>query len=37
VIAVNLKTAYNPSAMAVSLSVDGKLMDLHPGKTVKLK
>ncbi|HBC88766.1 MAG TPA: polysaccharide deacetylase [Lentisphaeria bacterium] len=36
VIAANLRTAYNPSAMTVSVSVDGKLTDLPPGKTVEL-
>ena len=37
VIAANLKTAYNPSAITVSVSVDGKLADIPPGKIVDLK
>ncbi len=37
VISANLKTAFNPSSIPVSVSVDGKLMDLPPGKTVKLQ
>ena len=36
VIAANLKTACNPNAIAVSVSVDGKSIDLPPGKTIKL-
>jgi len=36
VIAANRRSALNPSGMAVSLNVDGKLMDVPAGKTVKL-
>jgi len=35
-IAANLRTAYNPSAVTVTLSVDGKLIDVPAGKTVPL-
>ncbi len=37
VIAANLKTVYNPSAITVSVSVDGRLADIPPGKIVDLK
>ncbi len=33
-IAANRRTAFNPSALTVTLSVDGKLMDVPGGKTV---
>jgi peptidoglycan/xylan/chitin deacetylase (PgdA/CDA1 family) len=36
VIAANLKTAYNPSAITVTVKVDSKPIDLPPGKTVKI-
>lgn len=35
-IAANRATAFNPSALTVTLNVDGKLVDLPPGKLVKL-
>ncbi len=36
VIAANRRTAYNPSAIAVTLIADGKLIDVLPGKVVSL-
>ncbi len=37
VIAANKRTAYNPSALTVTLSVDGKLQDVPAGKTVAIE
>jgi peptidoglycan/xylan/chitin deacetylase (PgdA/CDA1 family) len=36
VIAANRATAFNPSALSVTLNVDGKLLDVPPGKTIPL-
>ena len=36
VVAANKKTAYNPSAITVTLLVDGKTIDVPAGQTVKL-
>lgn len=36
VIAANRRSAFNPSALMVSLNVDGKLIDVPAGKTVRL-
>jgi peptidoglycan/xylan/chitin deacetylase (PgdA/CDA1 family) len=36
VIAANLKTAYNPSAITVSIKADNKLIDVPSGKTIGL-
>lgn len=36
VVAANRKTAYNPSAISVTLQVDGKLIEVPPGKVVQL-
>jgi len=36
VLAANRRSAFNPSAMAVSLNVDGRLLDVPGGKTIKL-
>lgn len=36
VIAANLKSAYNPSAVTVSLKADGQLVEVPAGKTVRL-
>lgn len=36
VIAANLATAYNPSALTVTLSADGRLVDVPAGATVSL-
>jgi peptidoglycan/xylan/chitin deacetylase (PgdA/CDA1 family) len=35
-IAANRKSAYNPSAIAVTLIVDGKAVDVPPGKVISL-
>ena len=35
-IAANRGTVFNPSALTVTLSVDGKLVDVPPGVLVKL-
>ncbi|MGB8355960.1 MAG: polysaccharide deacetylase family protein [Chthoniobacteraceae bacterium] len=35
-IAANRKTAYNPSAISVTLNVDGRLVEVPPGQTVTL-
>lgn len=35
-IAANKKTAFNPSALTVTLNVDGRLVDVPPGKLVSL-
>ncbi|CAM2891302.1 polysaccharide deacetylase family protein [Rariglobus hedericola] len=35
-IAANRATAFNPSALTVTLNVDGKLVDVPPGQLVKL-
>jgi peptidoglycan/xylan/chitin deacetylase (PgdA/CDA1 family) len=35
-IAANRATAFNPSALTVTLNVDGKLIDLPPGRLVRL-
>jgi peptidoglycan-N-acetylglucosamine deacetylase len=35
-IAANRRTAFNPSALTVTLNVDGKLVDVPPGQLVKL-
>jgi peptidoglycan/xylan/chitin deacetylase (PgdA/CDA1 family) len=37
VIAANLKTAYNPSAIHVTIKADNNPIDLPPGKTVNIK
>ena len=36
VIAANRRTAFNPSALAVTLKADGRLVDVPPGATVDL-
>jgi hypothetical protein len=36
VIAANLKSAYNPSAITVSIKVDSKLIEIPAGKTAGL-
>jgi len=36
VIAANLKTAYNPSAITVSIKADNEIIDVAAGKTVRL-
>lgn len=36
VIAANRKTAFNPSALPVTLDVDGRLLDIPGGKTIRL-
>ena len=35
-IAANRATAFNPSALAVTLNVDGRLIDVPPGQLVEL-
>jgi len=37
VIAANKKTAFNPSALAVTLEVDGRLLDVPGGQTISLR